>query len=316
MSLSTHLADPRSTVRGAVHSASQLVLESMERGEVGRAANDALGLTGLAATPLIVPRPTEVLATLSGVAFDYLARINIGSIDPYSTVAWRGVQMLHVDSPAELTQQTLYMRIHAQQAWGIVSEKLNNRRVRPERRAAFAFVLAHFESIERAGLQVLDGALGQALLAVDSGEDFIKSIPRDAIDDASSMLEVSTPVISEWRTAIRGGGWYASNPAFAGNGAVGGADADWIVDGTLVELKTQSTLLTAGTVREALFQALGYALLDWDDEYELCALCAWFPRYGRRWTWRFEDLLGPNWEEELVHHRGIMRLACTLDHLR
>jgi hypothetical protein len=67
------------------------------------------------------------------------------------------------------------------------------------------------------------------------------------------------------RLATRPGPW-ALGPTFSGSAMIGGADGDLIAAGLLLELKTSAKLTLA--VKD-LFQVVGYALLDFDDEYKL-----------------------------------------------
>jgi hypothetical protein len=59
----------------------------------------------------------------------------------------------------------------------------------------------------------------------------------------------------------------AIDPSFALSGAVGGADADVIADGILIDFKTGKgrSLVSA----KEIYQLIGYALLDIDDRYKI-----------------------------------------------
>lgn len=54
-------------------------------------------------------------------------------------------------------------------------------------------------------------------------------------------------------------------PTFAQSGPLGGADADLIYDGTLLDLKSTSTARVLGRIE--LWQLLGYLFADTDDAY-------------------------------------------------
>ena len=78
-------------------------------------------------------------------------------------------------------------------------------------------------------------------------------------------------------------------PTFAGSQFVGGADADLILDHCLWEVKTTENprdRLTPG-----LRQLIGYALLDWDDAYELNRVGFCFSRQAAWTSWRLSDLV-------------------------
>jgi hypothetical protein len=81
--------------------------------------------------------------------------------------------------------------------------------------------------------------------------------------------------------------------------AVGGADADFVLDGHLVELKTTSKL-TAAEVRTTLRQLLGYTLLDFDDALAIRHLDVFCPRFGYLETWPIWSLLRPPGNNQLA----------------
>ncbi len=78
------------------------------------------------------------------------------------------------------------------------------------------------------------------------------------------------------------------NPTFAGSLDVGGADADLIVDGCLIDIKTtkQSTLDP-----EWLRQLAGYLLLDYHNQYHLQAVGLYFARHGILLSWPSEHFV-------------------------
>ena len=89
------------------------------------------------------------------------------------------------------------------------------------------------------------------------------------------------------RLTDRRGPW-ALGPTFSGSAVIGGADGDLIAAGLLLELKTSAKLTLA--VKD-LFQVIGYALLDFDDEYKLTELGIFNARYAYLATWSLGNLL-------------------------
>jgi hypothetical protein len=86
--------------------------------------------------------------------------------------------------------------------------------------------------------------------------------------------------------AVRTGPW-ALGPTFAGSELIR-ADADLIAAGVLLELKT-SAKLSLGV--QDLFQVIGYALLDFDDDYHVTELAIFSARYAYLATWELGPLL-------------------------
>lgn len=78
------------------------------------------------------------------------------------------------------------------------------------------------------------------------------------------------------------------NPTFDGSPyIVGGADADVILDSCLIDFKTTINAKIEG---RALYQLLGYSLLDFSNQYGIQRVGFYLPRQGRFITWQLEDL--------------------------
>ena len=78
------------------------------------------------------------------------------------------------------------------------------------------------------------------------------------------------------------------NPAFEGSYDVGGADADLIVDGALLEIKaTVRPEINLDWIR----QLLGYVLLDYSDSHQIKAIGLYMARQGILFQWELEDAI-------------------------
>ena len=110
--------------------------------------------------------------------------------------------------------------------------------------------------------------------------------PRAAIDQLSGLRHVFETVLLPQLT-IRRGSW-SLGPVFTGS-ALLNADADLIAAGLLVDLKTNGAKPSLG-IRE-IFQIIGYALLDFDDAYQLTEVGIFSARYAYLSTWRIGQLL-------------------------
>jgi hypothetical protein len=80
----------------------------------------------------------------------------------------------------------------------------------------------------------------------------------------------------------------ALNPTFDGSGFVGGADADLIVNGCLIDFKTTIHPLKDN---DWIYQLLGYVLLDWHDENMIDHLAVYFARQSYLLKWNVSELL-------------------------
>jgi len=82
------------------------------------------------------------------------------------------------------------------------------------------------------------------------------------------------------------------NPHFAGSGEIGGADGDIIADGCLIDFKaTQGRGLARALSDTALYQLLGYVLLDYENEYGIRAVGFYLVRQQRLLSWALDELL-------------------------
>jgi hypothetical protein len=69
---------------------------------------------------------------------------------------------------------------------------------------------------------------------------------------------------------------------------VGGADADLVVDGCLIDIKTS---ISSQVKAEYLYQLAGYLLLDYDDLLHLNTLGIYMARQGLLFTWPVAEFL-------------------------
>ncbi|MEU9348025.1 hypothetical protein AB0D74_43200 [Streptomyces sp. NPDC048278] len=82
-------------------------------------------------------------------------------------------------------------------------------------------------------------------------------------------------------------------PTFAGSNHVGGADADFIVAGRLIDCK--ATIHPQRISRDQLYQLAGYLLLDYDNRYGIERVGLYLSRQGQLVEWEtvpFLRLLG------------------------
>lgn len=77
-------------------------------------------------------------------------------------------------------------------------------------------------------------------------------------------------------------------PTFDGSRDAGGADADMILDGLLVDVKTTITPKVTG---EMIHQLLGYVLLDYSDRYGIQQVGIYLSRQRKLITWTLDALL-------------------------
>jgi hypothetical protein len=137
-----------------------------------------------------------------------------------------------------------------------------------------------------------------------SAASLLALAPPVALDQLAAFRYVyETTLIPQ--LAGRVGRW-CLGPAFAGSELVR-ADADLVAAGLLIDLKTAAAKPSLG-VKEA-FQVIGYALLDFDDAYQLTDVGIFSARYGYLARWDLQALL-----DELAGHD--VSLADTREEFR
>jgi len=126
------------------------------------------------------------------------------------------------------------------------------------------FVAASFEAVYRTG-RVQRGSM---LLRTTPGTTLAQmtsAVPEYAIEDLARRFDLARAPFAPFRAlpaAAR-----ICGPTFTGSADLGGADADFILGGLLVDCKATRHPRSLG--RDELYQLAGYLLLDYDDRYRI-----------------------------------------------
>lgn len=153
------------------------------------------------------------------------------------------------------------------------------------------------------------GPLGRLRGGSVPGDDLLGLAPPAGLTQLAAFRRVFETALLP-QLAARTGPW-ALGPTFAGSELIK-ADADLIAAGLLLDLKT-SAKLSLGT---DLLQVIGYALLDFDDDYRIAELGIFTARYGYLATWELGALLSELAGHEIsvqsarAEFRGFL-LACA-----
>jgi hypothetical protein len=145
----------------------------------------------------------------------------------------------------------------------------------------YCFVLALFEEVYRS-TRWEGGPLG--VPSPKGSIEELLAIPGPAVID--DVCQLSSLFYDQFHGLLARP--HILNPTFKGSGDVGGADADLIVDGCLIDIKTS---ISPTIESEWLRQIVGYALLDYDDERQITSLGIYMARQGRLFTWPLAYLL-------------------------
>lgn len=128
----------------------------------------------------------------------------------------------------------------------------------------------------RTRIQVALSNLG-ASACLDSA---LKLCPDDAVVDLSALFEATLRVLPDFESAL-------PNPIFAQSTALGGADADVVLDDLLLDAKVTTRRLD----RPAFFQLFGYLLADTNDELGIRRIGLLLPRIPTLVQWSADEAL-------------------------
>lgn len=223
----------------------------------------------------------------AGTAFDYRVRLLLAPQDPAGFVAAAGARNL-----ARRWRQPSPVA-----AWSELVEAIADLQTEPSGGrepgahpssatvARLCGLLALYEQLYRVPAAYL--TKHPLLLAgPDAGLDEHLGLVDDRLVNDVAAL---TLLFTESQPALAGRHQHVvSNPIFDRSNDLGGADADVIVDSTLLELKTVKTpVLNKITV----WQILGYLLADTTDRHEIREVGWYFSRHGYLWRLPVEELL-------------------------
>ena len=143
----------------------------------------------------------------------------------------------------------------------------------------YCFVLAQLEEAVRTGRVDSVPARGDSIHA----ESLLGLVESHWIDD---FTELSLRFYDGFNYLLRLP--HVLNPKFDGSMTVDGADADLIVNGPLIEIKSTTPCAIRG---DWFWQLLGYVLLDYSDQYRINGVGIYMARQGRLFTWDIEDAI-------------------------
>ena len=268
MSLTRELRSPRSWVN------------QFFKARIPRVVEFARGRGGaVKAMETVVPSSSAESARLVGTAFDYRLRMHVGADFADSEVLPRGIDLLR--------RMGSGLGPTADQKWAAaIADLLTEVPAGDEMvKARTSVVLAWVDWGYRSGGIWSDG-LRAAVEAIGRNEELgwdsvgASVDPCVAAEVAALMDIVEVPRAD---SALCG-------TSFLGSRFVGGADADLILDGCLYDVKT--TARPRRGLTPMLRQLLGYALLDWADEFELNRVGFYWSRQGKWMSWELDQLIG------------------------
>lgn len=148
------------------------------------------------------------------------------------------------------------------------------------------FVAAFFEDIARTGhlrrFSLLADATARTELA-----DLLAAVPAYVLDDIGRQMQLAEAPLAAFRALPPSA--RVCGPLFSGSGDIGGADADYILDGLLLDCKATRDPRRLGC--EEIYQLAGYLLLDYGDAYGIDRVGLYLSRQGALITWGAQEFL-------------------------
>ena len=145
----------------------------------------------------------------------------------------------------------------------------------------YCYVLALLEQIFRVGPSINSPLLERKFMNVD---ELLGIPPRNCITD---LCNLSWTFYDNFKHLLSLP--HILNPNFEGSLSIpGGADADLIVDGTLIDIKTTKK---REIDRDWLWQLMGYVLLDYSDKHKIRGIGLYMARQCLFIRWSMKEVL-------------------------
>lgn len=236
-----------------------------------------------------------------GTAIDYRLRYYFGVTPKENLVAWLGARIIQqgiVHGTREEDPELLVALFEDMEAvkdmipgfFSDLEEALS--RLRPEHQrlgnedeellARYCVGLALSEQVYRLG-RIPEGSLLTLPEPVGTASELLARVPQTWVDD---LCALSWAFYDGYRELLSRS--TVLNPTFDGSLDVGGADADLIVNGCLLDIKTRVEPRLRG---DDLYQLLGYTLLDYSDRHGIGEAGIYFARQRKMLRWSLEDLV-------------------------
>lgn len=159
-----------------------------------------------------------------------------------------------------------------------------------DRLARLCFVAAYYEDVYRSG-QVRRYSMLASATAATTLEELVAAVPGYVPEDIGRQVALADEPFGQFRELPRRA--VTCGPVFAGSADIGGADADFILDGLLLDCK--ATINPRGLGADEIYQLAGYLLLDYPDEFGIRKVGLYLSRQGAiiSWdAWAFLLMLG------------------------
>ncbi|MFK4214037.1 UvrD-helicase domain-containing protein [Streptomyces sp. NPDC030920] len=148
------------------------------------------------------------------------------------------------------------------------------------------FVAGFFEDIARTG-EIRRFSLLNSATPATTLDDLTAVVPEYVVTDIDHQMRLADGPFAAFRALPQKA--RVCGPVFAGSGDIGGADADYILGGLLLDCKATKDPRRLG--REEIYQLAGYLLLDYDNKFGIDQAGLYLSRQGGLITWDAADFL-------------------------
>ncbi|WP_207931156.1 hypothetical protein [Streptomyces sp. 8K308] len=221
-------------------------------------------------------------------AIDFRLRLSLGChLGPAVT---HGVHALGGGTPlpgVPRPETRAVLHTAGQELLATVDAHLAGSQVLPEEDLGrLCFVAAFYKDIFRTGEVRRFSMLADAT-PTTSLDELTASVPVYAVDDIGRQMELAEGLFERFRAYPPPA--RLCGPMFAGSQDLGGADADFILGGLLLDCKATTRPRRLGT--EEIYQLAGYLLLDYDDRFGINQVGSYLSRQGALVTWHVQEFL-------------------------
>jgi hypothetical protein len=226
--------------------------------------------------------------TALGHAIDYRLRLFLGW--PPGDPVRVGVESIGSRAPLRRAPaQPTRTALHAagRQLLSVLEDFLaGGTRLTEDQICQLCFVAASYEDVYRTGEVRRYSMLTEASPGTRL-RDLAAAVPGYVPADIGKQLGLAKAVFGGLRD--RHQDRIVCGPVFTGSTDIGGADADFIIGGLLLDCK--ATVAPSRLGNSEINQLAGYLLLDYDDQYGINRVGLYLSRQGKGITWTVDEFL-------------------------
>lgn len=264
MSLTTHLDDSSSPVTEFMHSRFHGIREFLKhpRKQVRESSTQI--------KPIVGQGPSGYPYGPIGTAIDYRIRYYFAVCSPDALLPSRSLKELPIEDTSRFSQGlsalTDLLDLPGRRLAAQDEDELN----------VYCIALGFLDALSR-------GFAKPSTIDYKSATELLVRVQKHHLDD---MRELSWTFYEKCQHVLSRP--HRLNPFFEGSTDVGGADADLIVEGTLIEIKTTTS---SKIITNWLWQLLGYVLLDYSNQHGIDAIALYMARQGLLLRWDLEEAI-------------------------